>query len=82
MKAIILIIFALMLNCIFVNAQDLYFSQFDKNPLILNPSNTGFFNGGNRLGVSYRTQWKNITTPYVTTSAFYDAQFLKKQPKD
>ncbi len=71
-----------MLFNISVKSQDIYFSQFDRTPLILNPANTGYFNGGHRLGVSYRSQWNNITTPYTTTSAFYDTKFLNKLKKD
>jgi type IX secretion system PorP/SprF family membrane protein len=82
MKNFIIFIFIVILNSFTVKSQDIYFSQFDKTPLILNPANTGYFNGGHRLGVSYRSQWKNITTPFTTTSAFYDTQFLKKQKKD
>ncbi len=82
MRNIFLLIFIFLLNLIAVYAQDVNFSQVNKNPLSQNPSNTGFFNGVHRLGVSYRSQWKSITTPYTTTSAFYDVQFLKKQKED
>ena len=82
MKNTILIIIVILLYSFDVKSQDIYFSQFDKNPLLLNPAYTGFFTGNHRLGVSYRSQWKNITTPYTTTSAFYDTQFLKNQKKD
>lgn len=77
-----IVILLILFFSITVKSQDIYFSQFDKTPLILNPANTGYFNGGHRLGVSYRSQWKNITTPYTTTSAFYDTKFLKKLKKD
>lgn len=47
-------------------AQDIHFSQFYTQPWMLNPAKTGFFNADYRLGLAYRSQWKSVTTPFVT----------------
>jgi len=82
MRKIFLIVSLFLLNTLLVKSQDPFFSLFEKNPLILNPANTGYFNGVNRLGVSHRSQWKSVTTPFTTTSAFYDLQLLKDFKED
>jgi type IX secretion system PorP/SprF family membrane protein len=53
-------------------AQDIHFSQFDMQPLILNPAFTGMFNGQARAGGIYRNQWGSVTVPYVTYGAYAD----------
>ncbi len=66
-----------------IEAQDIHFSQYSKNPLLLNPSYTGFYTGTHRGGISYKTQWKSVSTPYKTYAAFYDALiFRNKWKKD
>lgn len=62
-------------------AQDLHFSQFFNNPLLTNPSNTGFIPDADyRLGASYRNQYSNImAVPYKTMSIFGDAQVFRKK---
>lgn len=51
-----------------IKAQDIHFSQFDFNPLFLNPANTGNFEGDWRVGGTYRNQWAGLSEPYNTTS--------------
>lgn len=64
-------------------AQDIHFSQFYSAPILLNPTNTGFFNCDYRFTSNYRTQWSSITTPYVTFAASGDLRFVKgKSGKD
>jgi type IX secretion system PorP/SprF family membrane protein len=66
-----------------LQAQDIHFSQLNKNPLLLNPSYAGFYTGVHRGGLSYKTQWKSMGSPYKTYSAFYDALiFRNKWKKD
>jgi hypothetical protein len=48
--------FAAVFASLFVQAQDLHFSQFFNSPLSTNPANTGFIPDGDyRLGVNFRT---------------------------
>src|ERR1035441_5781184 len=39
------------------SAQDIHFTQFFSNPLILNPAQTGNFNGNYRVGFNFKGQW-------------------------
>ena len=38
-------------------SQDIHFTQFFTNPLILNPAQTGNFNGSYRVGFNFRGEW-------------------------
>jgi type IX secretion system PorP/SprF family membrane protein len=67
----------LLIAYVSVNAQDIHFSQFYNSPLILNPAMTGYMNGTLRLGAIYRNQWRQVTTPFVTTSASFDMPIRK-----
>ena len=60
-------------------AQDIHFTQFFTNPLILNPAQTGNFNGNFRVGFNFRGEWPwaignsspynyHTETPYVDFS--------------
>lgn len=55
-----------------VFAQDIHFTQFDMQPLIVNPAFTGMFDGKVRAGGIYRNQWSSVTIPYVTFGAYAD----------
>lgn len=62
-------------------AQDLHFSQYFNNPLLVNPANTGFAPDVDwRAGVSYRNQYSSLTAnPYKTMSAWGDAQLFNNR---
>src|SRR3982750_5019405 len=62
-------------------AQDLHFSQYFNNPLLVNPANTGFAPEVDyRVGVSYRNQYSSlIANPYKTMSAWGDAQLFNNR---
>ena len=64
----------LFLFCIaVVKAQDRHFSQFYAAPLYLNPALTGNYDGGFRVGLNYRDQWRGtLDNPFVTSSGFVD----------
>ncbi|NCX95395.1 MAG: type IX secretion system membrane protein PorP/SprF, partial [Chitinophagia bacterium] len=47
-------------------AQDIHFSQFDMQPLTINPAYTGMYYGKSRANAIYRRQWASVTVPYVT----------------
>ncbi|WP_118949652.1 PorP/SprF family type IX secretion system membrane protein [Taibaiella helva] len=54
------LIAAAMLNTGSAQAQDVHFTQFDASPLLLNPANTGAFNGEVRASAIYRDQWRSV----------------------
>lgn len=60
------LIAAVMLNTGSAQAQDVHFTQFDASPLLLNPANTGAFNGEVRASAIYRDQWRSV----LAASAF------------
>ncbi len=53
-------------------AQDIHFSQFDMQPLVINPAFTGMFYGKVRANAIYRSQWGSVTVPYKTYGASVD----------
>lgn len=57
-------------------AQDVHFTQFDASPLLLNPANTGAFNGEYRASAIYRDQWRSV----VGASAFKTYAFSFDMP--
>ncbi len=63
---------ALVLTAPATFAQDIHFSQFDMQPLVINPAFTGMFYGKVRANAIYRNQWKSVTVPYVTSGASVD----------
>lgn len=73
------ILSALMLMGFVTQAQDPHFSQYFSSPMTLNPANTGNFEGPSRLSGNFRNQWQGIGEPYVTGTASFDTEFLKKK---
>ncbi len=61
------------------NGQDIHFSQFYAAPMMVNPANTGNFNGSVRIGGQYRDQWGSVTIPYRTFAAYTDAGIQPKK---
>ncbi len=47
----------------FSYAQDAHWSQFNSNPLALNPSMAGVYSGTWRAGINYRNQWASVIGP-------------------
>lgn len=63
------ILFSLLWGVV-LTAQDAFYSQYYSAPLFLNPALTGHIEGSYRLGLAYRSQWKNKHTGgYETPSA-------------
>ena len=56
-----------------VLAQDVHFSQLNQSQMLVNPANTGFFDGYSRAVLNYRTQWSSAGAPYQTIMAAFDA---------
>ena len=59
-----------------VQAQDVHFTQFDAQPLLVNPALTGAFSGQWRVAGIYRNQWRSVTIPFVTYGASFDAPIV------
>ena len=72
-KSAISVVIVLLLFIIQLPAQEVHFSQFDNNPLLINPALAGHFEGSLRLGAAYRNQGAAISVPYTTYSAWGDA---------
>jgi type IX secretion system PorP/SprF family membrane protein len=68
-----------------VNCQDIHFTQFFTNPLILNPAQTGNFNGNYRIGFNFKAQWpwaiSNTVYNYHTETPYVDFSFGEKKLK-
>lgn len=58
-------------------AQDPHFSQYFSSPLTFNPAFTGYFDGKQRLALTYRNQWANTGDPYTTATASFDTKILQ-----
>jgi len=63
-------------------AQDIHFTQFDMQPLVINPAFTGMFDGRIRVDAIYRNQWASVTIPYVTFGASVDMPLLIERNGD
>ncbi len=63
-------------------AQDVHFTQFNMNPLIVNPAFTGAFNGQYRVAAIYRDQWRSVTVPFKTIAASFDAPIIQDLTTD
>jgi type IX secretion system PorP/SprF family membrane protein len=57
-----------------VRAQDPNFSQYFSSPLTINPANTGFFYGNQRLVANYRRQWWGAGEPFTTATISFDTK--------
>ncbi len=61
------------------SAQDIHFSQFDQNPLKLNPAFTGMHEGAYRFNLNYKNQWAAISNVYETYSVSTDFSLFKNR---
>ena len=73
------ILFTLILPGCFIassplHAQDIHFSMFNASPLLLNPANTGNFDGDWRIAGNYRNQWLAISKTFRTAAVSFDKQ--------
>ncbi len=61
-------------------AQDVHFTQFDANPLLVNPAFTGNFDGRIRAAAIYRDQWRSALggdAAFKTVAASVDAPIVR-----
>ena len=79
--------FCIAVNCQLstVNCQDIHFTQFFTNPLILNPAQTGNYEGNYRVGFNFKAQWpfaiSNTIYNYHTESPYIDLSFGERKLK-
>lgn len=82
MKTLKLISFAFfILLAVELSAQDKHFSQLSETPVMLNPANTGFFDGYLRTSTNYRNQWAAMGNPYRTMGLSIDGGILKSRKR-
>jgi type IX secretion system PorP/SprF family membrane protein len=66
-------------------AQDVHFTQFFSNPLILNPSQTGNYEGNYRVGFNFKAQWPFAISGkvynYHTEAPYVDFSFGERKLK-
>lgn len=60
-----------------VQAQDIHFSQFMENPLLLSPAYAGMYEGNYRINLNYKNQWATIGNVYETYAASADFILFK-----
>lgn len=68
----------LLLMCEGAFAQDVHWTQFNDNPVFLNPANSGNFKGSGRFVANYRDQWRSVTKPFQTFSCSYDTRLKNR----
>lgn len=61
-----ILIFLILLLSAKASSQDIHFTQFDKNPQMLNPSLTGNYTGDWRYVFNQRSQWRSVSRSYNT----------------
>ena len=55
-------------------SQDIHFTQFFRNPLLVSPGLSGVFNGDTRLMFQARNQWREIPVDYKTVTLAFDTK--------
>ncbi|MEA5099117.1 MAG: PorP/SprF family type IX secretion system membrane protein [Bacteroidales bacterium] len=77
------IVFILSFSSTFSFGQDVHFSSFDANPMLLNPANTAFGSNLFRAGTIYRNQWSTVSQGYnsylLTAEVLPYSSRIKKQ---
>ncbi|MFY0598981.1 MAG: PorP/SprF family type IX secretion system membrane protein [Cyclobacteriaceae bacterium] len=64
----------LLLGSKYLLAQDIHFSQFNMQPLMINPALAGDYEGSLRLSVINRRQWGQLGVPIQTTGASVESK--------
>ncbi len=64
-----IIIFFIFISLGSVQAQNINFSRYDFQPLLLNPANSGSYSGSFRVTAIYRDQWANLLPNRFSTPA-------------
>lgn len=66
---------------LFLNAQDIHFSQYYNSPLTLSPALTGITKGDIRFIGTYRSQWSSALAPYSTFHGAADWKYFNPKLK-
>ena len=74
MKKLLVILFLIPLG---LSAQDIHYTQLQQQPMLLNPSYAGMFQGWERVGVSHKSQWVSAGTKFYTTTIAADLNLFK-----
>jgi len=61
-----------------MDAQDIHYSQFNHAPMLMNPAQTGLFDGEHRVMANYRTQWNTVPVGYRTVSGVFDTKAFRQ----
>lgn len=67
--------FLFVASILYINSQDIHYSQYFRIPSLLNPSTTCNFTDNWRISFNYRNQWKRIGVPFATASAIFEKPF-------
>jgi len=59
--------------------QDIHFSQLSETPLLLNPAQTGVYDGYSRAILNYKSQWAAMGNPYRTFMGSFDMPIENKR---
>jgi len=76
-KYVLLLLISTLLFLSTGKAQNYHFSQFNTQPISLNPALSGAFDGIFRANATERTQWLSVTKPYQTVGASVDGAIYK-----
>jgi type IX secretion system PorP/SprF family membrane protein len=75
------LLFVFTISCIFMQGQDMHFSQLSESPMFLSPANTGFFNGYFRANANYRSQWAAMNNAFQTTALAVDGGLFRSRKR-
>ena len=68
--------------CMSCKAQDIHFAQSAQIPILINPANTGLFQGWERVILNHRQQWTSVQSPYITTNGSFELNIGKPENHD
>lgn len=68
------IIFSVSVSSLFLEAQDLHFSQFNEQPALINPALMGA-TASSRVAIAYRNQWRSVSLPYTSYGVSAETRF-------
>lgn len=76
-----LITYLLLVIPFVASSQDIHFVQFTETPQLINPGQTGVFDGQIRVNLNYRDQWATVDAPYRTFGLNYGHRIIPKKWK-
>jgi type IX secretion system PorP/SprF family membrane protein len=76
------LLLVLLAGFVFIDAQDIHFSQFNFSPLNQNPANTNLFDGDYRFVGNYKNQWPAVPVKFNTVSLSAEMNFVTLKNND